>query len=54
MRCMKLFRRIEHARGNCTGALGSQHKLDGGRRVDDDQRRSRSSRMIAVGDTVPE
>ena len=50
---MKALRRIQNSRSDAVGLRSPQYQLDGSRRVQDDQRESRSERKTSVGDNLP-
>jgi len=53
MRSMKAFVRIEYAKLNPFPKLGAQYELDGCRRINDDQRLSRSARTKSDATSLP-
>jgi len=48
-----VFLRRQHASRHVIGPIGSEQELEQSGRVDHDQRPSRSSRTILVGDVLP-
>lgn len=50
---MEPFGWTERTGSNGVGPASQKHQLDGGRRVQDDQRESRSSRSTRVGEILP-
>jgi hypothetical protein len=53
MRCMQAFLRHQRACFDFFAFCSSKQKLENRRRVDDDQRASRSARMSSVGEVFP-
>ncbi len=53
MRCMKALVRIERTKLNPFPKLGAQYELDGRRRINDDQRLSRSARTKSDAAILP-